>query len=125
MEALTVTSRTITMAAACALALLLCSAVLGQRKDERSYTNLREVRGIVTDSSGVPVEKAAVLLKDTKSLQIKSDLTDTAGRYHFAGLRADVEYQLKAEQDGAVSNWKTLSPFNTNNVAVLNLKLKR
>ena len=123
MEALTVTSRTIPTAAACAL--LLCSVVLGQRKDERSYTNLREVRGIVTDSSGVPVEKAAVLLKDTKSLQIKSDLTDTAGRYHFAGLRADVEYQLKAEQGGAVSNWKTLSLFNTKKVAVLNLRLKR
>ena len=40
------------------------------------------------------------------------------------GLSADVEYQVKAERDGAISAWKSLSVFNGKKTPVINLKLK-
>ena len=50
-----------------------------------------------------PVAKAVVQLKNTKTLQIRSFITQDDGSYHFAGLGTDVEYQLKAEHEGATS----------------------
>ncbi|HTS48774.1 MAG TPA: carboxypeptidase-like regulatory domain-containing protein [Bryobacteraceae bacterium] len=103
---------------------LLCSCA-GLKQHTGQDSTIREVEGIVTNSSGAPVEKAIVQLKDTKSLQIQSFITDAAGHYHFAGLSTDIEYQLKADHNGMTSGWKTLSLFNTKKVATINLKLKR
>jgi carboxypeptidase family protein len=107
------------------LALLPCCAAFSQRKEKSQDNNLRAVEGIVTDASGAPVAKAVVQVKDTKSLQIESFITDATGKYHFAGLSTDVEYQLKANSDAATSGWKTLSLYNTKKIATVNLKLKR
>ena len=106
------------------IVLLSCCAAFSQRNDKQD-TNVREVEGTVTDAHGAPVDKAVVQLKDTKSLQIESFITDAAGRYHFAGLSTDVEYQLKANYEGMTSGWKTLSLFNAKKVATVNLKLNR
>jgi protocatechuate 3,4-dioxygenase beta subunit len=111
------------VAAACVLAALLAGSLLGQGRDEDS--NARAVQGAVTDASGAPVAKAVVQLKNTKSLQIRSFITGADGSYHFAGLSPDVEYQLKADHEGATSSWKSLSMFNTKKVAVVNLKLNK
>jgi hypothetical protein len=112
-------------ATACAIALLLCCAVFGQRNDSNGDTTARSVQGIVTDASGHPVAKAVVQLKDTKTLQIRSFITDSDGSYHFAGLSPDVEYELKAEYNGASSPKKTLGVFNTQKTATINLKLNK
>lgn len=79
----------------------------------------------MTDASGKPLDKAVVQLKDTKSLQIRSFITNQDGTYHFAGLSPNVEYQLKAEFQGASSGKKTLSVFNSKKLVTINLKLKK
>jgi hypothetical protein len=66
-----------------------------------------------------------VQLKNAKTLQIRSFITQGDGNYHFTGLATDVEYQVKAEHEGAVSSWKTLSVFNSKKTAVINLKLNK
>jgi len=83
------------------------------------------VQGVVTDASGHPVDRAVVQLKDTKSLQIRSFITNPDGTYHFAGLSPNVEYQLKAESQGVSSNRKTLSVFSSKKSVTINLKLKK
>ena len=106
--------------------LLLCScAGLKRRTGTGQDSNVRGVEGTVSNASGGAVEKAVVQLKDTKSLQVQSFITDAAGHYHFAGLSTDVEYQLKADSNGQTSGWKTLSLFSTKKLATINLKLKR
>ena len=85
----------------------------------------RSVQGVVTDTSGKPVGEAVVQLKDTKSLQIRSYRTANDGSYHFAGLSTNVEYELRAEHDGASSGKKNLSVFDTKKVATINLKLNK
>jgi Carboxypeptidase regulatory-like domain len=104
---------------------LTSSAAFSQRKKANQDTGLREVQGKVTSSSGQTVDKAVVQLKNTKSLQIASFITDSSGRYHFAGLSTDVEYQLKADAQEMTSGWKTLSLFNSKRVVTINLKLSK
>src|ERR1700730_7756489 len=106
----------------CGITLLVCCALFGQRNDSND-SSTRSVQGIVTDASGNPTAKAVVQLKDTKSLQIRSFITDSDGSYHFAGLSPNVEYELKAEYDGASSPKKTLDVFNTQETVTSNLKL--
>ena len=106
---------------ACLAAILFTSGLMAQNDD----TGTRSVQGVVTDASGKPVAGAAVQLKDTKSLQIRSYRTEADGSYHFAGLSSNVEYELEARTDNATSGKKTLTVFNTQKVATVNLKLNK
>jgi hypothetical protein len=113
----------INLAASLIVASLSCGLAQDKRSNEDSST--RSVQGVVRDASGQPVEKAVVQLKDTKSLQIRSFITRPDGSYHFAGLSANVEYELKAEHQGVSSDRKTLSVFNSKKAPIIDLKLKK
>lgn len=112
-------------ALACALVLLLSNGLPGQRKNSKDDTNTRAVQGIVTDPSGHPLADAVVQLEDTKTLQIRSFITESDGSYHFAGLSTNVEYQLRAKYDGNSSSKKSLDVFNTKKIVTINLKLHK
>lgn len=72
-----------------------------------------------------PVAGAVVLIKDTKTLQVRSYIAQADGRYHFFGLSTDVNYQLRAEADGLTSKTKTVSVFDSHKVVTLDLKLTK
>src|SRR3984893_7941560 len=110
------------LAMAASLAAMLFSTLLIGQNDD---TGLRSVQGVVTDASGKPVAGAVVQLKDTKSLQIRSYVTEADGSYHFGGLSTNVEYELQANKDSVTSGKKTLTVFNTKKAATVNLKLKK
>ena len=105
-------------------ALALVCGLAAQDKRPNEDGNTRSVQGVVTDASGKPVAGAVVQLKDTKQLQIRSFRTAEDGSYHFAGLGTNTEYEIKADYEGASSGTKTLSIYNTQKTATLNLKLK-
>jgi hypothetical protein len=107
---------------ACIAILLLGVGLSAQKKNQDTTT--RNLEGFVTDAAGQRAPKAVVQLKNTKNLQIRSFITQGDGSYHFMGLSPDVEYQVKAERDGAASSWKSLSVFNSKKTPVINLKLK-
>ena len=108
-------------AAACAL-LLLAGAASGAKKDENA--NIRTVQGVVNNAQGEAVNGAVVQLKNTKTLQIRSFITRDNGAYYFHGLSTDVDYELRADFDGASSAARTLSSFDTRKQPVVNLKLE-
>lgn len=108
--------------AACLALLILAVVCPGQRSED---ITTRSVQGLVTDASDNPVAKAVVQLKDTKTLQIRSFITDADGQYHFAGLSTDVEYELKAMHEGATSDAKRVSVFNSSKAVTVNLKLRK
>ncbi len=93
-------------------------------KDKREDTNTRTVQGVVFDSGDNAVQGAVVQLKDTKTLQIRSFITQDKGEYHFAGLSTNIDYEVKADHGGSSSGTKTLSVFDSRKLATLNLKLK-
>ena len=103
------------------LALVLVSGASAQKKGTPS---VRSVTGTVSDAGGNPVNGAVVQLKNTKSLQIRSFITKDQGQYYFQGLSSDVDFELHAEAKEGNSGTKTLSSFNTDRQAVVNLKLK-
>lgn len=110
--------------AACAL-ILFAVAAFGQNKKGDESGNLRVVQGTVTDANSNAVDGAVVQLKNTKTLQVRSFITKDHGAYYFHGLSPDVDYELKAEFQGASSAVKTLSSFDSRKQAVINLNLKK
>lgn len=63
-------------------------------------------------------------MKDLKTLQVRSYIVQRDGTYHFHGLSADANYQLRAQLNGLVSGAKTVSVFESHPTVVINLKLK-
>lgn len=107
------------------LAVLLCGGLLGQGRTPDEQSSTRSVEGVVTDASGRPAAKAVLQLKNTRTLQIRSFITGSDGRYHFAALSGEIDYQIKAEREGVSTSWKTISMFDTKRVVVVNFKLKK
>lgn len=105
------------------LTLVGASTAFAQKKDKED-TNTRSVQGAVTDTTDNVVNGAVVQLKDTKTLQVRSFITKENGTYHFHGLNPNIDYELKADYQGASSSSKTLSSFDSRKSAVINLKLE-
>ena len=100
--------------------LLCASATFAQKKKAE---NTRSVQGTVTVADGSLVNGAVVQLKNAKTLQIRSFITKDDGTYHFYDLSPDIDYEVKADYQGASSSTKTLSSFDSRKQTVLNLKL--
>jgi hypothetical protein len=110
------------MAVAVACATTLLAQDVKKKKGEAAT---RVVQGTVYDADEKPVTGAVVQLKDMRTLQVRSFISQEGGSYHFSELKVDNDYQLKADYSGATSGWKTLSVFDTRPTPVMNLKLDK
>jgi hypothetical protein len=106
------------------LASVLSAAPAPPGGKQREDPNMRSVQGAVQDSDGNLVAGAVVQLKNTKSLQVRSFITQKEGTYSFLGLSKDVDYELKADFQGGSSPVKTLSVFDSRKTAIINLKVE-
>ena len=79
----------------------------------------------MVDSSGAPLEKAVVHLKNTKNLQVRTYIADKGGAFHFQGLNFNVDYQFHAEHEGASSPVKTISSFDSRKEIHVSLKIEK
>ena len=95
--------------------------VVGQAGTPRT----RAVEGTVVSSAGAPVPGAIVLLKNAKTLQVRSYIAQQDGKYHFYGLSTDVNWQLRAEAGDMTSKTKTISVFDSHTQVRLDLKLNK
>jgi Carboxypeptidase regulatory-like domain len=102
---------------------VFCAFPANKKKSDDQ--GMRSVQGTVSDTAGNPVDGAVVQLKNTKSLQIRSFITKDQGSYYFHGLSPDVDYEVRAEHQGASSPNKTLSAFDSRKQATLNLTLSK
>jgi hypothetical protein len=103
--------------------LLLPLAALAQKKNKGEGGNTRSVSGEVTGPDDVAIDGAVVQLKNTKTLDIRSFITQDHGSYRFNGLSSDIDYELRADYNGMSSSTKTLSSFDDRKAATINLKL--
>lgn len=108
-----------------ALVLIASVPVSFAKKKTDDQGNTRSLRGTVTSAEDAPVSGAVVQLKNVKTLQIRSQITKENGQYVFNGLSPDVDYEVKADNQGASSPTKTLSSFDSRKEAILNLKLDK
>ena len=106
------------------LLVAIASTPVFAQKKKGEDDNLRMVQGNVTDASDNAVTGAVVQLKNSKTLQVRSFITQDQGTYRFHGLDPNVDYTLKAEFQGAASQVRTLSSFDSRKQPVINLKLE-
>jgi carboxypeptidase family protein len=108
-----------------AVLVVACAGLLPAQKKEKDDPTVRNLQGQVSDPDDKPVAGAVVQLKDTRTLQVRSFITQADGDYRFSGLRADTDYEVKAEYNGMTSDNKRLSNFDTRKIATVNLKLNK
>ncbi|MDE3196168.1 MAG: carboxypeptidase regulatory-like domain-containing protein [Acidobacteriota bacterium] len=107
------------------LSILLLTAALMMALGQKGKAPVeRSVTGVVTDAGGQAVPGAQVLLKNMKTLQVRSFIAKEKGEYFFNGLSTDVDYELRAQAQGHSSSPHTLSTFDSRKEATINLQLK-
>ena len=105
---------------------LACAQLLpAQKNKDKDDPAVRTLQGQVNDPDDKPVSGAVVQLKDTRTLQVRSFITQENGEYRFSGLRTDTDYAVKADHDGMSSDSKRLSNFDSRKIATVNLKLNK
>jgi hypothetical protein len=109
---------------AAVLAVACAGALPAQKKDKEDPT-IRSLQGQVVDAADKAVAGAVVQLKDTRTLAVRSFITQENGEYRFSGLRADTDYEIKAEFNGMSSENRRLSNFDSRKIATVNLKLTK
>jgi len=109
------------------LAVLLCMASASWAEPEkanRGEQQLKNVTGQVLDRSDHPLENAIVYLQDSRTMAVKTFITDGSGAYRFHGLNPNIDYQLHAEYKGQKSDTKTVSAFDSRTNVTLHLRIK-
>ncbi|HEV2201786.1 MAG TPA: carboxypeptidase-like regulatory domain-containing protein [Bryobacteraceae bacterium] len=120
-------AKSVRMVAILAVVAVVGAPASGQKKsreERREEANSRSAMGVVTGADDMPAAGAVVQLKDMRTLQIRSFITQSDGTYHFYNLKADVDYQLTARSGDATAAPRTLSVFDTRKEAILNFKLE-
>lgn len=108
------------------LALAPVSDAAGQLSpiaDKKGASQFREIMGQVMNKSDAPLANVIVYLKNTRTLVVKTFITGPDGNYHFPALAQNVNYDVYAEYQGKRSATKTLSAFDTRDVAHINLRI--
>lgn len=104
------------------VALCLAAMASGQRG---SSNELRTLFGHVFSVDSRPVNKAVVYLKNTRTLAIKTYITEPDGSYRFSALSPNVDYEVYADYQGSRSDTRTLSSFDNRKQVDFTLKLKK
>jgi Carboxypeptidase regulatory-like domain len=106
-----------------ALVAFAAAAMYAQGNPKGNETQLRTVRGTVVDTSESPVVTAVVYLKNARTQDIITHLSDTDGTFRFSGLDLNIDYEIHAEKEGMTSSTRSVSNFDTRKEFVLTLKL--
>ena len=105
--------------------LLVFFALALDAQNTKHESQLKTVRGVVVDKSDSPIPAGVVFLKNTRTNQVRSYIADDQGAYRFSGLDPNADYELHAEKDGAKSQTRSVTSFDSRLDIVLNLKLER
>lgn len=106
-----------------AIILTLVTVVAVPSLAGENNSSTRTLQGQVMKHAEAPLPGAVVYLKNTKTMSVRSFISDNAGNYRFTSLSPNVDYEVYAEYKGAKSDTKTLSAFDSRATATINLKV--
>jgi len=118
--------RTVKIAMGIALgasALVAAPRLFAQKAVVAERERLKNVSGSVVDKSDAPLSGAVVYLKNTKTLAVKSFISNDQGQFRFNALSPNVDYELYAEFNGVRSSTKTISSFDSKADVTMTLKV--
>jgi hypothetical protein len=107
------------------LILLVLVAGIAQAQGSKKETQLRTVRGTVSDKDEKPLQNAVVFLKNSRTNTVISHFSDDQGNYRFTGLDPNVDYEVNAEFDGEKSASREVSALDSRKEITLNLKVDK
>jgi hypothetical protein len=84
---------------------------------------VKNVSGTVLDKNDRPLGGAVVYLKNTKTLAVKSFISQDSGEFRFNALSPNVDYEVYAEFNGSRSSTKTVSSFDSKTNVTMTLKV--
>jgi hypothetical protein len=93
----------------------------GSHKNQRITTRI--LTGTVLDKSDKPIPDAVVYLTNSKTLAMKTYITQNDGSYRFPELSPNVDYDVYAQREGKKSSTKTLSQFDDRPQPNINLQI--
>jgi hypothetical protein len=104
---------------------MLLVAGLAMAQSSKKESQLRTVRGVVTDKSEKPIQNSVVFLKNLRTNVVLSHFTDEEGSYRFTGLDPNVDYEIQAESGDQKSATRTVTSLDSRKEITINLKLDR
>jgi hypothetical protein len=87
-------------------------APMYSKSEKKRMARFRMVHGIVKDEHDNPVKGALVNLKNMKTNQTLTDITQADGKYSFDELSREQDYELSATLDGKTTPVKKLSHYD-------------
>jgi hypothetical protein len=90
---------------------------------DKNQDQSRNVVGQVLNKSDSPISEAVVYLKNTKTLTIRSFISEKDGGFRFHGLSQNIDYEIYADFQGQKSPTKTISSFDTRTNITLNIHI--
>jgi len=94
------------------------------KKSKDRDRSVRTLAGEVRLADDTLVEGAVVQVKNLKTLQIRSFITQKDGKYSFQNLSSSVDYEIRANWKENASPKRMLTVYDTRLDAVINLKLE-
>jgi hypothetical protein len=83
----------------------------------------KTVVGFVFNKAEQPLPDAIVYIKNTKTLAVKTFIVGKDAAYRFTALSPNIDYEVWAEFQGAKSDTKTVSSFDSRPQPHINLKV--
>lgn len=118
-------ARMAAIVAGAALALGLAAPVVRSVPEARAQNlGMRSINGRVLDADSAAVQGATVFLRDAKTKSIRSYTSGEQGRFRFAQVSMQGDFDLWAEKDGRKSPVKTISGWDSRKEVETELKLK-
>jgi hypothetical protein len=110
--------------ALCAGAVVMAAPMLrAQAAPVAEKERVKNVSGTVLDKGDKPLGGAVVYLKNTKTLAVKSFISQDNGEFRFNALSPNVDYEVYAEFNGARSSTKSVSSFDSKTNVTMTLKV--
>lgn len=95
-----------------------------QKKDKGRDRSIRTLTGEVRLPDDSLAEGAVVQIKNLKTLQIRSFITQKDGKYNFQNLSSGVDFEIRATLKDLASPKRMLTVYDTRLDPVINLKLE-
>jgi hypothetical protein len=113
----------IATAAICLAACLLLFALPAAAQTTGDPT-VRSLSGQVTDTSHEPIRGAIVELRDAKSSEVVTYLTDADGHYEFKRLDGNIDYEVWVVFRGRRTPTHSISKFDSHLAKVINFTMR-
>lgn len=86
---------------------------------------LKTIHGTVVDKVEAPVKSCIVYLKNQRTSDVSTRITDDAGQFRFSGLDPNADYQISAQHGPACSDSRAISSLDSRLDINLTIKLTR